>query len=84
MRRVAVTGCGVVSSLGYIKKVFREAVFGGKCGIRPITAFDMPIRGVKLASEVSDFDPSGYFSPKKLRYDSRYTKFARYAAADAR
>ena len=33
MRRVAVTGMGVISALGHNSGEFRESLFAGKCGI---------------------------------------------------
>ena len=50
--RVAVTGMGVVSPLGRTVDGFRDALFAGRSGIGPITAFDPATLPTRIAAEV--------------------------------
>ena len=52
MKRVVVTGLGVVSPIGNDVPTFWENIKAGKHGIAPITRFDTSDMGVKLAAEV--------------------------------
>ena len=60
MKRVAVTGLGVISPVGNDVPTFWNALCSGTCGIGPITKFDATDYPVKLAAEVRDFDPRQY------------------------
>ena len=64
MRRVVVTGLGVVSPIGNNVKHAWQAAVSGQSGIRRITKFDASNYPVQIAGEVSDFDLDGLFSPK--------------------
>ncbi|MEZ6143762.1 MAG: beta-ketoacyl-[acyl-carrier-protein] synthase family protein [Zavarzinella sp.] len=66
MRRVVVTGVGVVAPNGVGKDQFWNACVAGKSGVGPITAFDATSFPVKIAGEVKDFDPSP-FIPESMR-----------------
>ena len=50
--RVAVTGMGVVSPIGRTVQDFRDALFAGRSGIGPITAFDPATLPTRIAAEV--------------------------------
>ena len=56
MRRVVVTGCGVVSSIGSGKENIFNALEKGKPGIDEITLFDAETFPVWIAGEVKDLD----------------------------
>ena len=55
---MVVTGVGVVTSLGQSISVFWQNILAGKCGIGPVTAFDVSAYTTRIAAEVRDFDPS--------------------------
>ena len=78
--RVAVTGIGVLSSIGAGVDAFWESLASGKSGIGPVTRFDSEAYPSRVASEVNDFDPSDYMDPKEARRNDRYTQFAVGAA----
>jgi 3-oxoacyl-[acyl-carrier-protein] synthase II len=65
-RRVVVTGLGAVTPIGIGVAAFWDGVTQGKHGFGPITRFDTSEFPVHFAAEVKDFDPSKYFSGKKL------------------
>ena len=58
MRRVVITGLGVVAPNGVGAPSFWSACLDGESGIRPIRAFDASRHPVKVAGEVPDFDPA--------------------------
>ncbi|MCF0228894.1 MAG: beta-ketoacyl-ACP synthase II [Parasporobacterium sp.] len=83
MRRVAVTGLGIVSPLGNDVPTFWENIKNGVCGIAPITKFDTTEYKVKVAGEVRDFDPKKYMDKMDVLHSDIYTQFAVAAAAQA-
>jgi len=56
-RRVAVTGLGVVTSIGSGWRGFWDALLAGRSGISPVTSFDTAAYPVHIGAEVKDFEP---------------------------
>ena len=83
MKRVAVTGLGVISPVGNDVPTFWNALCSGTCGIGPITKFDATDYPVKLAAEVRDFDPKQYMEKLDIMHSDVYTHFAMAAACQA-
>ena len=83
MKRVAVTGLGVISPVGNDVPAFWNALCSGTCGIGPITKFDATDYPVKLAAEVRDFDPKQYMEKLDILHSDVYTHFAMAAACQA-
>ena len=83
MKRVAVTGLGVISPVGNDVSTFWNALCSGTCGIGPITKFDATDYPVKLAAEVRDFDPRQYMEKLDILHSDVYTHFAMAAACQA-
>ncbi len=84
MRRVVITGIGVISPVGNNAVDFWDSLTRGICGIGPITRFDPSDHKAKLAAEVKDFDPKTlYNSPAELRRADLYTHYAIAAADEA-
>ena len=81
IRRVVVTGIGVVSPLGNDLKSFWENLANGKSGIRHITQFDSSTFDCHIAGEVPDFKPALFFkNPKDVRRADRFAQFAMASA----
>jgi 3-oxoacyl-[acyl-carrier-protein] synthase II len=83
MRRVAVTGLGVVAPNGVGKEAFWSACVNGKSGVRPIRSFDVSGHAVKVAAEVPDFDISPFVPGphrKSLKIMGRAARFGVAAA----
>lgn len=78
MRRVVVTGMGVITPTGNNVDAFWNAVKKQTVGIGTITKFDVSEYKVKLAAEVKDFDPKQYMDAKAAR---RMEAFCQYAVA---
>src|SRR6266849_1572800 len=58
IRRVVITGLGVVAANGIGKKDFWQACISGHSGIRRITRFDASPLSTQIAGEVVNFDPA--------------------------
>jgi len=83
MRRVVVTGLGMINSLGHDKESAFRAILDGKCGIREITLFDASEQSVRIAGEVVDFDPNTVMDPKEVKKADRFIQLGLKAAAEA-
>jgi len=83
MRRVVVTGLGIVSPIGNtVEQAWGNAVAGAS-GIRKISLFDPSNLHVQIAAEVKDFDASNALDAKELLRTSRFCQFAAVAAKSA-
>lgn len=82
MRRVAITGIGVVSPIGTGREEFFESLKDGRSGIGSITRFDCSTFDVKLAGEVKALPA---FSEDIAEYGKNdpKTAFAFHAASEA-
>jgi 3-oxoacyl-[acyl-carrier-protein] synthase II len=76
MRRAVVTGLGVLSPIGLTVDEFWANLTAGVSGIGPITAFDASALCVRIAGEVTGFDPSTYMPAKEARRMERFAQFA--------
>jgi 3-oxoacyl-[acyl-carrier-protein] synthase II len=83
MRRVVVTGIGVVSPNGIGRRAFSEAIVEGRSGVGVIESFDTSGQAIKIAGEVKGFDVSPYLGDhrKNLKVMSRAVQFAVGAGA---
>lgn len=80
MRKVVVTGIGVVSPLGSDLNLFWDRLKSGYCGIGPLTSFDASAMTSRIAGEIIEFDPSDFIPPKEQRRMDNFTKYAIGAA----
>jgi 3-oxoacyl-[acyl-carrier-protein] synthase II len=81
MRRVVITGMGVVTPIGKDLDTFWRNLRDGVSGIGRIQAFDTSAYDCQIAGEIRDFDPKSYFkNPKDIRRTDRYTHLALAAA----
>ena len=87
MGRVYVTGIGVVSSLGFGRKPYWDALVRGASGISEVTLFDTASLGRSLGGEVKGFVATDFMSESEARRMGRCSAFsvaaARMAAEDA-
>ena len=83
MRRVVVTGLGVVAPNGIGKDAFWSACINGRSGVRPIRSFDASKHPVRIAGEVPDFDVAPFVPDqhkKSLKIMGRASRFGVMAA----
>ena len=83
MRRVAVTGVGIVSPLGSGLASSWAGIKAGRSGISPITRFDTTDFPVKFAGEVPDFDPSEVIDRKEIKKMDLFVQYGFAAAMEA-
>ena len=87
MKRVVVTGLGVVTPVGNDVPTMWQALLAGRSGIGRITCFDAGAFESQIAGEVKAFDPARYLSPKEIKRSERFVQLAiaasKQAVADA-
>ena len=83
MRRVVVTGMGVVSPIGIGVPKFEESIFSGANGVKRISLFDPSSYRSQMAGEVKDFSYSRCLSSKEARRMDRFTQLGMVAADEA-
>jgi 3-oxoacyl-[acyl-carrier-protein] synthase II len=87
MRRVVITGMGLVTPLGIGRETVAEGLFAGHSGIRPIERFDTAPFTSHLGGEVRDFSPMDFISARTFRRMDRLSQMvtaaARLAVEDA-
>jgi 3-oxoacyl-[acyl-carrier-protein] synthase II len=83
LRRVVITGLGIMSPVGKSVPESWEAIKNGKSGIRRITRFDPEGYYSQIAGEIRDYDPYDYFDRKELRKYDPFIQFALIAAEEA-
>ena len=81
MRRVVVTGVGVVSPLGTGLEKNWTALTQGQSGIAQITRFDASDLPTQIAGEVTDFNADDYIEKKEQKKMDRFIQYA-LAASD--
>jgi len=81
LRRVVITGAGVVSPIGMGREEFWQALKEGRNGIDRISSFDPTGFDSQIAGEVRNFDPSPYIDKKDLKRLDRVIQFA-YVASE--
>jgi len=83
LKRVVVTGLGIISSVGKSTPESWENIKNGKGGIGMITHFDASEYYSQIAGEIKNYDPLDYFDKKEVRKNDPYILFAMIAAKEA-
>ena len=83
LKRVVVTGLGVISPIGNDVATTWENAKNGVSGAGPITHFDASKFKTQFACEVKNFDGNEHFDRKKLRQLDLYAQYAIVAARQA-
>jgi len=86
MRRVVITGMGVIAAPGNGVADFFRALVAGRSGSRPIRNLPPEVVGrlnCRIAAEVADYDPLKHFTEKELDQLDRFSQFALVAARQA-
>ncbi|MDE6978686.1 MAG: beta-ketoacyl-ACP synthase II, partial [Helicobacter sp.] len=72
MRRVVVTGIGMINAVGQNCSESFAAIVRGECGIKKISAFDAHDFSVQIAAEITDFDPTTVMDAKEVKKADRF------------
>ncbi len=83
MRRVVVTGIGLLCALGHTTEEVWRNLLAGKSGVQKITHFDTARHACQIAAEVKNFDPLQYIEKKEVKKMGRFIHFAIAAADEA-
>jgi 3-oxoacyl-[acyl-carrier-protein] synthase II len=83
MRRVVVTGLGVVAPNGIGKDEFWDACVHGRSGIGPIQSFDASGHPVRIAGEVRNFDVTPFLRDDQRKYLKIMGRAGRFALGAA-
>jgi 3-oxoacyl-[acyl-carrier-protein] synthase II len=83
LRRVVVTGIGMITPAGKNTAENWDNIRNGRSGIGPITRFDAQHHPSRIAGEVKNYDASQYFDRKDLRKYDPFIQFALIAADEA-
>jgi len=83
LRRVVVTGLGIISSVGKDVSESWKSVCEGKSGIGKITNFDPTEFYSQIGGEIKSYDSLTYFDRKEVRKYDPYIQFALIAADEA-
>lgn len=83
LRRVAVTGIGLVTPVGNDRESAWDALLAGRSGIGSVTRFDAGALTTRIAGEVRAFDPSGSIGSKDIKKTDLFAQFAIVAADEA-
>ena len=84
MKRVVVTGIGMITSLGLDKQSSFENICNGKTGVDRISLFDASEFPVQIAAEVKGFDPSSIIEDgKEIKKMDRFIQLGLKAAGEA-
>ncbi len=81
-RRVVITGTGVISCVGNNSTDFWQAVINGRCGIGPVTRFDVSEYRTQIAGEVKNFE-CNCVSPKETKRLDPVCQYGMVAACEA-
>ncbi|MDP3279308.1 MAG: beta-ketoacyl-ACP synthase II [Deltaproteobacteria bacterium] len=76
MRRVVVTGIGLLSPVGNSIDESWTNLMEGRSGIGPITLFDTERFESKFAGEVRGFDPTHFMEAKRVKEMGRFAQLA--------
>jgi 3-oxoacyl-[acyl-carrier-protein] synthase II len=83
VKRVVITGLGVITPLGSDLDSFWQSLLDGRSGVRKVTRFDTDDLTCKIAGEIPDFDAEEFMLAKHARRMSRTSQIALAAAQKA-
>jgi len=83
LNRVAVTGVGLICSLGQSVSEAWPRIAAGECGIRPLSDPGSPPYKFQAGAQVVNFDPLRHFTEKDLIILERFAQFAALSAREA-
>ena len=83
MRRVVVTGIGLITPIGNDLETTWSSLLAGKSGAGPTTQFDVTDFATKFSCEVKGLDTSKWFDKRELKHLDRFLQFGVAAAMQA-
>ncbi len=83
LRKVVVTGTGMVTALGPDRRTSWEGLVNGRNGVSLLEGLDLTDMKVLIGAQAKSFDPSVAMDDKEIRKADRYCQFAMAAAVEA-
>lgn len=83
LRRVVVTGVGLMTSLGLDVNSSWTNILAGKSGVKNIDYFDTSKLSCKIASTIPDFNPENYIAARDIKKMDKFIHFGIAAATEA-
>ncbi|MDR2834863.1 MAG: beta-ketoacyl-ACP synthase II [Bacteroidales bacterium] len=83
LKRVVITGIGMISPVGLNTATTWKNIVNGVSGSDLITLFDTTLFKVKFACEVKGYSPNDYFDRNEIKKMDRFSQFAMIAADEA-
>lgn len=83
MRKVVVTGIGLVTPIGLTKDESWDSLIQGKSGISALTKTDSTNFKVKIAGEIKGFKPEDYIPQKETKKMGAFIQYALAAGKEA-
>ena len=83
VRRVVITGLGIVSPVGNNPAEFFSNLMAGHSGIKRLQTDFIDQLSIRIGAPVEDFDPNAHFSKIQLSGIERFSQFALVAAEQA-
>jgi len=83
LKKVVVTGIGVLTPIGNNVREFYDGMIKGVSGAALITKFDVTNFRTKFACELKNFDPLDYLDRKEIRKMDPFTQYALISAQEA-
>lgn len=83
MRKVAITGLGVLAPNGSTISTFWDSLSKGKSGITKITRFDVSRYSSQIAGEIKGFDPIASLGKREAKRMDLFTQYAVHTALAA-
>ncbi|CUU85302.1 3-oxoacyl-(acyl carrier protein) synthase II [Campylobacter hyointestinalis subsp. hyointestinalis] len=83
MKRVVVTGIGMINALGLEKETSFKNICDGKTGVKKITLFDATDFPVQIAAQIDGFDPATVMEAKEVKKADRFIHLGLQAANEA-
>jgi len=73
----------MINSVGLDKESSFKAIVAGECGVKSITSYDTQDHTVKIAGEITNFDPKTVMDPKAVKKADRFIQLGLCAAKEA-
>lgn len=83
MRRVVVTGLGMINAAGQERGDSFKAIIEGYCGVKRISSFNADEFPVKIAAEITDFKPEDVMDAKEVKKADRFIQLGMKASREA-
>jgi nodulation protein E len=83
MRRIVITGMGVISAIGNNAAEAWDSLANARGGIATATLMPADILQIKIVGEVKGFDPRAHLTERQVSLMDRFAQFAVVAAREA-